>query len=292
MTKLPAPPSSQEIAEYKPARHRLAVAALDFGIEEAKRIKDWPALEEAVDAKIAEQHKFIAWWKATVSVGESRRANRVPGSLSLKEAEKLTGMTQQRVSDLAKRLADPEKYRLHLLGAEYRAAMLEALDNVRGTGGTGENEWFTPPEYIERARQVLGEIDLDPATHEDAQATIKATRYFTRADNGLEQEWHGRVWLNPPYAQPFIAQFAAKMIEEVRAKRVTAAIMLTHNYTDTEWFQSLAKLADAICFTRGRVKFYEPDGTIAQPTQGQAFFYFGAKTITFAEKFGPIGFVR
>jgi hypothetical protein len=31
------------------------VAALDYGIEEAKRIKDWSALIEAADAKIEEQ---------------------------------------------------------------------------------------------------------------------------------------------------------------------------------------------------------------------------------------------
>jgi hypothetical protein len=40
--------------------------------------------------------------------------------------------------------------------------------------GTGENEWYTPKQYIEAARKVLGEIDLDPATSEKAQETIGA----------------------------------------------------------------------------------------------------------------------
>ena len=164
--------------------------------------------------------------------------------------------------------------------------------NVRGTQGTGEAEWFTPKEYIDLVRAVLGTIDLDPASHPQAQEIVQAAQYFTKEQDGLQREWHGNVWLNPPYAQPFIAQFAAKLSEELRAKRVTAAIMLTHNYTDAEWFQSLAKLADAICFNQGRVKFYQPDGTLAQPTQGQAFFYFGAHVRTFAEKFGSVGFVR
>jgi ParB family chromosome partitioning protein len=162
--------------------------------------------------------------------------------------------------------------------------------NVRGTQGTGENEWFTPAEYIELARAVLGAIDLDPATRVEAQKIIQARQFFTKADNGLKHEWHGRVWLNPPYS--FIAQFADKMIEELRAKRVTAAIMLTHNYTDSDWFQSLATIADKICFADSRVKFYKPDGKIANPTQGQAFFYFGAHARTFVEKFGPIGVMR
>jgi phage N-6-adenine-methyltransferase len=164
-------------------------------------------------------------------------------------------------------------------------------DNVRGTQGTGENEWYTPREYIEAARDVLGEIDLDPATSEYAQSAIGATRYFTKDDDGLEHEWHGRVWLNPPYAQPLIAHFVAKMIQEFGAGRTTAAIMLTHNYTDTEWFHNAAGVANAICFTRGRIRFYQPDGAIAAPTQGQTFFYFGDNVRLFTERFAEIGLV-
>jgi phage N-6-adenine-methyltransferase len=163
--------------------------------------------------------------------------------------------------------------------------------NVRGTQGTGENEWYTPGEYLAMAREVLGEIDLDPASSDEAQGIIEAAHYFTKADDGLAQEWHGRVWLNPPYAQPLIADFVAKLVAERLAGLVTAAIMLTHNYTDTAWFHEAAGCADAICFTRGRVKFYEPDGEIAAPTQGQAFFYFGRRIGAFVERFRSIGFV-
>jgi hypothetical protein len=99
------------------------------------------------------------------------------------------------------------------------------------------------------------------------------------------------VWLNPPYAQPLIAQFVSKMVIERMASHVTAAIMLTHNYTDTAWFHEAANTADAICFTRGRVKFYEPDGGVAAPTQGQAFFYFGDDVKLFSKKFKSVGFV-
>jgi phage N-6-adenine-methyltransferase len=162
---------------------------------------------------------------------------------------------------------------------------------VRGTIGTGENEWFTPIEHIKLARKVLGAIDLDPATHEKAQTIVRAAQFFTKEDDGLKHQWHGRTWLNPPYAQPFIAQFVSKLCRERKAGRVTAAIMLTHNYTDTAWFREAASVADAICFTHGRIKFYEPDGTIAAPTQGQPFFYFGDDVSTFDQHFASIGFV-
>lgn len=162
---------------------------------------------------------------------------------------------------------------------------------VRGTQGTGENEWFTPELHIALARKVLGEIDLDPATHKQAQKVVRAATFYTKADDGLKHDWVGRVWLNPPYAQPLIAQFVSKMASERRAGRVTAAIMLTHNYSDTTWFHEALSIADAMCFTRGRVKFYEPDGTEAAPTQGQVFFYFGDDVVLFEREFTAVGSV-
>jgi phage N-6-adenine-methyltransferase len=163
--------------------------------------------------------------------------------------------------------------------------------HVRGTFGTGENEWYTPDEYLDIARQVLGAIDLDPATSELANERVKASAIFTADDNGLERPWFGRVWLNPPYAQPLISQFADKTVAEWRSGNFEAAIVLTHNYTDTAWFQKLAHAATAICFTRGRIRFVSPDGNQAAPTQGQAFFYFGPKIDVFIAAFMGIGFV-
>lgn len=284
--------TGREIEQFDPERYRLKQAALDYGIEEAKRIKDWPKLEEAVDLKIEEQQKFVVWWKVNVQgQGEvHKKEGRDPGLLVRADAEDLTGMKHQRVSDLRGRLAQPDDYRLFLLGTEYRAALLEAADNVRGTGGTGENEWFTPPEFIELARTCLGTIDLDPASSEEAQKIVKAETFFSKEDDGLKQEWHGNVWLNPPYAQPLIAMFVNRLCVQYKFGNVSAAILLTHNYTDTAWFHEIAGAANAICFTRGRVKFYEGDH-IAQPTQGQAFSYFGPDINRFAEIFRPVGFV-
>lgn len=170
--------------------------------------------------------------------------------------------------------------------------LLEAGEkHVRGTFGTGENEWYTPVDHIDLARKVLGTIDLDPASSHVANQTVKAARFFSQETNGLEREWTGNVWLNPPYAQPAIVHFADKMVAEWERGEVTAAIVLTHNYTDTAWFQKLAHAASAMCFTRGRVRFVSPSGELAAPTQGQAFFYFGADADIFADVFGDVGFV-
>ena len=49
--------------------------------------------------------------------------------------------------------------------------------------------------------------------------------------------------------------------------------------------------ATSVCFTRGRIKFYNEEGVGNSPTSGHAFFYFGPNVETFAARFGEIGFV-
>jgi phage N-6-adenine-methyltransferase len=178
------------------------------------------------------------------------------------------------------------------------ASVRDAAKDIRSGGFlanasfAGNNEWFTPDEHIALARAVLGTIDLDPASHATAQERIHAAEFFSQEQNGLAQEWRGRVWLNPPYSQPEIEQFVDKLISEITARRVTEAIMLTNNSTDTSWFQKAARSASSICFTRGRVRFVSPEsGVRGMPAQGQAFFYFGPNKELFGSVFSAKGLV-
>jgi phage N-6-adenine-methyltransferase len=174
--------------------------------------------------------------------------------------------------------------------AEKAASVMGKAAHVKSEF-TGEVEWYTPGAILELVRRVLGDIDLDPASSEVAQKKVLATRFYTVDDDGLKRDWCGRIWLNPPYAQPHIANFMVKMVEQVSSGNVTQAIMLTHNYTDTDWFHAGVEVCAALCFTRGRIKFYDSEGTVAAPTQGQAFFYFGNQVAEFRNVFSDIGFV-
>jgi len=159
------------------------------------------------------------------------------------------------------------------------------------TSFMGDPEWFTPAEYIELARGVLGTIELDPASHPQAQKTVRAEKYFTLDDNGLKQKWAGKVWLNPPYAQPAIGYFINKLLEEITAERVKEAILLTNNYTDSAWFHKAARASAAVCFTHGRIQFVALDVGAGSPTRGHAFFYFGRNPKRFMAAFREIGLI-
>lgn len=63
-------------------------------------------------------------------------------------------------------------------------------------------EWYTPAAIVDAAREVMVGIDLDPASCLEANATVRAERIYTLADDGLSKPWVARtVWLNPPYGR-------------------------------------------------------------------------------------------
>jgi ParB family chromosome partitioning protein len=148
------------------------------------------------------------------------------------------------------------------------------------------NEHYTPEAYIEAARDVLGGIDLDPASCAAANKVVKATKFYSIKDNGLTKPWKGRVWLNPPYGGQS-GSFVAKLMEELRAERTSAAIILVNaTATDTAWFQPLWD--GVLCFTNHRINF-AGEGERSGSTFGSVFVYFGPAPEVFAEHFEQFG---
>lgn len=113
----------------------------------------------------------------------------------------------------------------------------------------GKDEWLTPPEII----KMLGEFDLDPcAPIERPWETAK--QHYTKLDNGLIQNWKGRVWCNPPYGKE-----AAFWLEKCAMHG--NAIALTFARTETRmFFNHIWYKATAVLFIKGRLKFYHVTG--------------------------------
>ncbi len=195
-------------------------------------------------------------------------------------------MTVAAAAKLAKK--QPRKQRT--TAAKVRASKTRSEATTHVAQATGETEWFTPPEYIEAACLVMGGIDLDPASCEEAKQIVRADTFYSSQDDGLAQRWFGRVWLNPPYSQPLIVQFADKLVASFNAGDVKQACVLVNNATETAWFQLMLKASSAICFIRGRVRFLNAEGeNTGAPLQGQAVLYFGNKAAAFQDAFRDFG---
>ena len=82
-------------------------------------------------------------------------------------------------------------------------------------------------------------------------------------------------------------KWGAKLIEEYRSGRCTAAVLLVNAVTDAGWFQPLFDFP--ICFTDHRIEFYTPTGQPRSPVSGNAFVYFGDHVKDFARAFAELG---
>jgi hypothetical protein len=170
-------------------------------------------------------------------------------------------------------------------------------------------EWFTPPHYIQAVREVLGAIDLDPASCAAANLIVQAGCYFTTADNGYGREWHGRIFLNSPYGHCWPdgrqrapahgktqtsgissqGHWTKRLIDQYQVGTVTEAIWLINANTGEQWFQAL--WAFPICFVNRRIQFIPGEGTDPrkQPTKSNALVYFGPQPVRFTEVFRQFG---
>src|SRR5258707_2115966 len=160
-----------------------------------------------------------------------------------------------------------------------------ASRNVAALTSSDSNEWYTPPRYIEAARRVLGAFDLDPASSEDANQVVQAARYFTEEDDGLSQEWKGRIWLNPPYGR-LAGGFVTRLGEQYAAGNVSAAVALISSAsTSTAWFRPLRQAA--LCLPDHRIHFSGVKGN----TTGSIFAYLGPDRAAFKAEFAQFGMV-
>lgn len=171
-----------------------------------------------------------------------------------------------------------------------QAGLLKIANGAHVGNNSGNSEWYTPEKYAELARMVLGFIDTDPCSCEAANEVVRAETFYTADQDGLQQEWHGCVYVNPPYGDGTVEEFAAKLLLELDEGRATQAIFLVNNCTETKWFQTLISRASAVCFPCGRISFWSLEQKSKSPLQGQAVMYFGSSAKRFAHVFSGIGF--
>ena len=115
-------------------------------------------------------------------------------------------------------------------------------------------EWFTPTSVKKDLIEEFGVFDLDAATSQSNP--MEATRFFTKDDDALKQDWIGNnVYLNPPYGR-IISKFIDKAILEWSLGHSKRIVMLLPSRTDTKWLHKLHDHpAVEIRFFKGRLRF-------------------------------------
>ena len=229
------------------------------------------------------EHAIAVLEKAPEPVVQATRQNEI----SINSAYQVTKLEPEEQKEIADRIEHIEQEPKETQTP--KAIVQEVLKRPHVSFNSGNNEWYTPVNIIEAARVAMGSIDVDPASNDIAQQTVKAGTYYTAETNGLDKEWVGNVWLNPPYASDLIGKFIDKLVSE--KKNYNQAVVLVNNAKETEWFNKIVSISSMVCFPKSRVKFYMPDGKTGAPLQGQAVLYIGDNTDRFYEAYKEIGWV-
>lgn len=121
--------------------------------------------------------------------------------------------------------------------------------------------WLTPPWVLHQLTRDLGPFDLDPCAALD-QPWVTARDYYTVIEDGLQREWRGSVWLNPPYGKE-AGRWLARMAEHGDG----VALLFARTETDM-FFRWVWEHASAILFLCGRLHFHHINGSRAKANAG------------------------
>lgn len=162
---------------------------------------------------------------------------------------------------------------------------------------SGVTDWYTPVPIIEAARSLMGGIDLDPASSVVANSRpgVQIPTIYTQADNGLSKPWHGRVWMNHPFARSERAcgsscskktckkrghcltedlagntEWISRLILAWKTGEIEQACCICFAAVNAEWFHPLLRFPQF--FFLGRVEYETPTGEKANGVTKDSVF--------------------
>lgn len=129
------------------------------------------------------------------------------------------------------------------------------------------DEWYTP-QYIFDA-MGSPRFDMDVASPKFKPAYINTRNWFW--ENSLEQEWHGFVWMNPPFGgRNGIVPWLQKFFEHGNG------VALVPDRTSAPWWQEFVPQADLVLFVSPKIKFIPgPGAKASSPAQGTCLLAVG-----------------
>jgi len=145
------------------------------------------------------------------------------------------------------------------------------------------DDWRTPPEVIAVVKEAFGgTIDLDPCGNRYSLVGAKKQYLLSRGEDGLDAEWHGRVFVNPPFSN------AKDWLEKAACSTHAETLLLMPARVDTRSFHKFGVTANAFAFWKGRSTFVGGKASAPFPV---VFLYWGGHVERFILAFEPHGFV-
>ena len=125
---------------------------------------------------------------------------------------------------------------------------------------SNKKDWNTPPKYIEKVKNVLGEIELDPCSND--LSMVGAKTEFILPIDGLSMEWdYVTIFVNPPYGRDMergttIKNWITK-INNTHIKYGSEILCLIPVATNTTHYKDIIfKDSTGLCFLEdSRLKF-------------------------------------
>lgn len=170
--------------------------------------------------------------------------------------------------------------------------------NIKHSSET--DQWFTPEWVINGVKEVLGRIDLDPASSVEANKVVGASNILTEEQDGLTSEWIGsNIFINPPGGkiknQSQAILFWMRLMKHLDEGKLDHAIYLAFSVEALQTSQN--KDCKAIgefpfCVPNKRIKFVSPEGIKNSPSHANMIVYVPGKVDSskkFSEVFNKYG---
>ena len=273
------------------AKQRQIQSGVDYGAGQNVVANLRQPFEDRAPAASHQVAKVAQSSARSVQIAKNVKADGVPelvsavraGDIAVSRAEEVSKLEEGIQREVVARVKEGEK--ASEVVREVKGGVPKALLMSES------NEWYTPDQYVDAARYLMGAIDLDPASCEQANQTVRAEVFYTKDDDGFSKAWSGRVWMNPPYGkedgESNQSRWTKRLIDSYENGEILSAVFIVNAATSASWFQRFWDYP--ICFVRRRISFVSPSGEKNSPTQGNVFVYLGEDIEGFVDNFSPFG---
>ena len=147
----------------------------------------------------------------------------------------------------------PRKHRDRVMSPAERARHYRQRQKPKVYHRHESDLWGTPQAEFDKLHAEFG-FTLDACA---MASNAKCERYFSPAENGLQQDWSGEiVFMNPPYSA--VDLWIAKAYEA--SKSGATVVCIVNACVDTRWWHTYVKPYAEYRFPKGRWKFERPGG--------------------------------